>query len=133
MVKRKAGSGFVGSEEPSLVKVPEGKTYEFDTIKDSDGNWMVNEGGEATPCLMGCGDIECREWANLEIMNGLHKGDFMYHISECQMEDCASRLCRICGSSHILLFFAGVALLVIGSGGGAFLVWVIGRILGIFR
>jgi len=87
IVKRKAGSGFVGSEEPSLVKVPDGKTYEFDTIKDPDGKWMANEGGEASHCMMFCEDPECREWANLEIMNGPHKGSFMYHISECQMDD----------------------------------------------
>lgn len=87
IVKRKAGSGFVGSEEPSFVKVPEGKTYEFDTIKDSNGNWMANEGGEASRCMMGCKDPECREWANLEIVTGPHKGNVIYHISECQMED----------------------------------------------
>ena len=89
IVKRDAGSGFVGSEEPSLVKVPEGRAYEYDMVVGPDGNFtlQINEGGEATPCLMGCGDTYCREWANLEIMNGPHKGDFMYHISECQMED----------------------------------------------
>jgi len=38
IVKRKAGSGFVGSEEPSLVKVPEGRAYEFDVVVGPDGN-----------------------------------------------------------------------------------------------
>jgi len=89
VVKRKAGSGFVGSAEPSLIKVPEGKTYEFDVAIGPDGDFTreLNEGGEASFCLTGCGDPECREWANLEIMNGPHKGDFIYHISECEMED----------------------------------------------
>ena len=37
--------------------------------------------------MMRCGDPECREWANLEIVEGEHAGSFMYHISECQMLD----------------------------------------------
>ena len=89
IVRRAAGSGFVGSQEPELVRVPEGKTYEYDVKTGPDGNFLPEEnlGGEATPCLLGCGDPYCREWANLEIVSGPHKGEFMYHISECQMED----------------------------------------------
>jgi len=71
IVRRSPGSGFVGSSEPQLVKVPGGDTYT----------------DEADPCMMGCGDQECREWANLEIMSGAHTGEFMFHISECQMGD----------------------------------------------
>jgi len=89
IVRRTPGSGFVGSVEPMLVKVPEGKAYEFDVVIGPDGNFtrQENKGGEATFCLEGCGDTECREWANLEIVSGPHNGEFMYHISECQMED----------------------------------------------
>jgi hypothetical protein len=86
IVRRKPGSGFCGSAEPQLVKVPEGRAYEADCVI-SNGAWKANPGGEASVCMMGCGDPECREWANLEIMSGLHKGEFMYHISECQMKD----------------------------------------------
>ena len=71
MVRRKPGSGFCGAAEPALVKVPEGRTY-ID---------------EADPCMMSCGDQGCREWANLEVVGGPHAGEFMFHISECQMDD----------------------------------------------
>lgn len=71
IVRRHAGSGFVGSTKPELVKVPEGTAY----------------ADEASPCMMGCGDSGCREWANLEIVGGPHSGEFMFHISECQLGD----------------------------------------------
>ena len=86
VVQRSPGSGFVGSAEPQLVKVPEGKTYEGTCVRGPDGEWQANLGGEADPCMV-CGDPECREWANVEIVSGVHAGDFMYHISECQMSD----------------------------------------------
>jgi len=35
--------------------------------------------------MLGCEDPECREWANLEVVGGPYAGDFMYHISECEM------------------------------------------------
>jgi hypothetical protein len=71
IVRRAPGSGFCGSAEPELIRVPTGATYV----------------DEADPCMMGCGDDECREWANVEIVSGEHAGHFMYHISECQMAD----------------------------------------------
>jgi len=70
IVCRSPGSGFVGSAEPHQVKVPDGPAY--------DG---------ADPCMLGCGDSGCREWANLEIVGGPHSGEFMFHISECQLGD----------------------------------------------
>jgi len=91
IVRRSPGSGFCGSEEPQLVKVPRGKAYEPNCIKGPSGEWQLNEGGEAVPCMMGCGDEGCREWANLEIVNGPHKGEFMSHISECEMSDAQGR------------------------------------------
>lgn len=69
IVKRQAGSGFIGSNEPEFIQVPEVPEY--------------NE--EADPCMMGCGDTHCREWANLRIAHGLYKGEFIYHIAECEM------------------------------------------------
>lgn len=88
IVQRCAGSGFCGSEEPRLIRVPDGKAYENDFIRNPEtGDWMENIGGSAQHCMMGCGDPECREWPNLEIVSGPHAGKHMYHISECQMLD----------------------------------------------
>ena len=89
IVIRKPGSGFTGTVEPKKVQVPKGKAYEYDMAVGPDGNFLLEEniGGEATPCLMGCGDPYCREWANLEVVSGDFAGQIMYHISECQMED----------------------------------------------
>ena len=35
------------------------------------------------PCLLQCGDSDCREWADVE----LESGNMAYHVSECQMFD----------------------------------------------
>jgi hypothetical protein len=88
IVKRLAGSGFIESAEPSLIKIPEGKAYEFPWKRNvANDGWDTNEGGEADYCMLDCGDTECREWANLEIISGPHKGEYIYHVSECEMED----------------------------------------------
>ncbi len=71
IVKRRPGSGFLSSAEPELIKVPDGEAY----------------GTEADTCMLGCGDRECREWANLEIVSGPSKGEFLYHVAECEMSD----------------------------------------------
>jgi hypothetical protein len=71
VVRREPGSGFVASSDPQMIRVPSGHDY-------SD---------QADPCMMGCSDPECREWANLEIVEGPHAGQFIYHISECEMLD----------------------------------------------
>lgn len=70
-VRRQPGSGFCGSSEPLLVRVPAEPQYQ----------------DEVSSCMMGCDDPECREWANLEVVGGPFAGDFMYHISECEMFD----------------------------------------------
>ena len=72
IVRRNPGSGFVGSPQPELVRVPDGDDY-------------MN----ADPCVSGCGDPQCREWPNMEIVEGPHAGAYMYHISECEMFDSA--------------------------------------------
>lgn len=71
VVRRLPGSGFVGSADPQMVRIPSGHDFV----------------DQADPCMMGCGDPECREWANLEIVEGPHTGQFIYHISECEMVD----------------------------------------------
>lgn len=87
IVRRQPGSGFIGSDVPSFIQVPEGKAYENDCVKDENGEWKVNPGGEATVCMYQCGDDECREWANLKIVGGPYDGDYIYHVSECEMFD----------------------------------------------
>lgn len=39
------------------------------------------------PCVGLCSDPHCREWANVQIIEGPHRGDWMVHLSECEMED----------------------------------------------
>ena len=87
IVHRVPGSGFCGSDEPQLIKVPAGKAYEGTCIKNEDDEWVYNPNGESDPCMMGCGDSDCREWANLEVVGGDFDGEFLYHVSECQMVD----------------------------------------------
>lgn len=84
IVKRRAGSGFVSSEEPNLIRVPSGKAFEFEWQR-MDAGWADNPGGEAKYCMLSCGDPYCREWANVEIVGA--NGGFLYHVSECEMMD----------------------------------------------
>lgn len=87
IVKRVPGSGFLGSAEPLFVQVPEKPAYDDCVYWDSEAKtWRVNEDGEAEHCMLGCGDENCREWANLKVVHGPSAGQFLYHISECQME-----------------------------------------------
>lgn len=66
VVKRKPGSCFLGSEEPSLVRL----------VGESD-DW----------CLLSYGDNHCREWSNVEIVESDKKGHCLHHLSECEMLD----------------------------------------------
>lgn len=77
LVIRCAGSGFLGAAEPSIIKVPEGNDWEW-ASKD-------NRGG-AGPCMI-CNDPECKEYPNLQIVQGPWTGEYLYHISECEMSD----------------------------------------------
>jgi hypothetical protein len=69
VVRKKAYAGFL--EEPCLIVLhtedpPEWQEY----------------------CMLDCGDPECREWANCEVVvDGKPTGKFCYHVSECEMED----------------------------------------------
>lgn len=71
IVKRTNNSGFLIGDSPSLIKLlPEDERY-------------------IDYCILDCGDVDCREWANCEIVEeGPMKGEHLYHISECQMRDC---------------------------------------------
>lgn len=71
VVRRQPGSGFIGSADPQLIRVPSGADFVV----------------QAYPCSMACGDPECREWTNLEIVEGPHTGAFINHVSECQLLD----------------------------------------------
>ena len=90
VVHRASGTaGFIAVDSdslPILLRVPSGKAYEFDYIF-ADGEWRENPGGEANYCMMGCGDPNCREWANVELVSGPYAGQHLCHVSECQMEE----------------------------------------------
>jgi len=61
--------GFVGAKYPRYVKLCE----PLDESPD--------------PCCLDCGDPDCIGWDDAEIMHGHHKGQYIYHISECEMAD----------------------------------------------
>ena len=71
IVRRKPGSCFVMAGEPSLVRLSD----------ESDGRLPYVDS-----CMV-CDDPECREWGNVQIVDGPYKGQWMCHLSECQMED----------------------------------------------
>lgn len=71
IVWKTENAGFVG--EASYIKImPEDDEY-------------------ASYCMMDCGDLDCREWSNLQHCDkdGNPLGGYAYHVSECQMMDCA--------------------------------------------
>jgi hypothetical protein len=69
IVQKRAGAGFKG--DPMLVKVI----------------YHLYEDEQAEPCW--CDDPDCRCFANVEIMtvDGRSTGEYVYHVSECQMDD----------------------------------------------
>jgi hypothetical protein len=69
IVKKIAGAGFVGVA--SLVKI----------VPEDDDDW--------SPCLLDCGDVECREWNTVHECDaaGTLLGGVACHVSECQMDD----------------------------------------------
>jgi hypothetical protein len=74
IVGKKAGAGFCGEE--LLIRIPLALDYMPNIAENTD--W----------CMLGCGDPNCKEYANVEILNfnGVVIGE-LYHVSECQMED----------------------------------------------
>ena len=80
IVIRRPGSGFVSDAEPRCVQVPNWPEYgEYDSPDSK---------GEASRCMLSCGDKDCREWANVKVVGGEFDGEMMCHISECEMSDC---------------------------------------------
>lgn len=45
-------------------------------------------------CFHCCGDVACQEWPNVEIIEGEHAGQVLYHVSECQMADAPEAVFR---------------------------------------
>lgn len=72
IVARKPGSAFLGAGQPRLVRLTD----------ETDGGLH-----DIDLCVGLCDDPECQEWANVEIIVGPHKGGWMFHLSECMMED----------------------------------------------
>jgi hypothetical protein len=65
IVWKKTNAGFIGKRLPIIL-----------------------ENDEGYPCLLACGDEDCREWANCEIVEDTKgTGKYCYHVSECEMED----------------------------------------------
>ena len=96
VVRRLPGSCFLGSGEPSHVRLAgpgDGALWEGD-----DSNWptpelrALRDGFNSwrewmSPCMCECGDDECVEWANVQVVGGPHDGEWLCHLSECQMSD----------------------------------------------
>ena len=77
---KKAGAGFTGLE--LKVQIPDNHTWK--TIFNSPVTDNISS------CMMDCGDPECREFANLMVLDKKGKpikDDWVYHVSECQLED----------------------------------------------
>jgi hypothetical protein len=71
LVRRKPGSCFIGASEPALVRLTDA----------SDGDLH-----DIDACMMDCGDPDCREWANAQVVGGPYAGGWVFHLAECQME-----------------------------------------------
>jgi hypothetical protein len=75
VVIKKAGAGFTG--ERLVIKL---------VNLDPDDRYPPYE----DHCFV-CDDKGCREWANCEVMvDGKPTDQYVYHVSECEMEDCES-------------------------------------------
>lgn len=69
IVRRLPGSCFCGSPTPELVRLTDSSDGELHDCSQ--------------PCMV-CEDPECREWANVQVVD---TGRWMFHLSECEMED----------------------------------------------
>ena len=46
------------------------------------------DGFPTMSCMLSCDDPECQEWTDAKvIIDGQISKDYVYHISECEMED----------------------------------------------
>ena len=72
VVIKKAGAGFTG-EQLIIMLVDLDQDEKYSAWEDY--------------CFV-CNDKGCREWINCEVVvNGKRTGEYVYHVSECQMED----------------------------------------------
>ena len=86
IVTRNPGSGFVSSADPKYLIIPTGRDFELSYARD-DGRWTANPNGDAGWCMLSCGDPDCKEYPNIEIAFGEHKGETLCHLSECETHD----------------------------------------------
>ncbi len=70
IVRRSPMSCFWIPAEPSIVRLSGPEDGELHAIE---------------PCW--CGNDECQEWANVQVVGGEHNGEWLCHLSECQMSD----------------------------------------------
>jgi hypothetical protein len=71
IVRRTPGSCFLGAAEPAIVRLSGPEDGELHDCNH--------------PCMLGCGDNACVEWANVQVVGGEHA--WLCHLAECQMED----------------------------------------------
>lgn len=74
-VRKKANAGFVG--EPLVIR-----------LVDLDEKHPRSNPMYRSYCILNCGDPDCEEWANCEVLDSNNNEiGYVYHVSECQMED----------------------------------------------
>jgi hypothetical protein len=77
---KKKGGGF--TSEVLIVRIPTLKTFK------EHGFPYTSEKEDQDNCMCNCGDSNCVEYANLEVLNKeLQHDGWIYHVSECQLED----------------------------------------------
>ena len=70
IVKSIPGNAFSPSKVPEFVRLTD----------ERDGSLHYVDYGY-------CDDPDCQEWGNVQIVGGLHHGEWMFHLEECYMED----------------------------------------------
>lgn len=72
IVRKKPGAGFCG--ESCIIRLIE---LETDPVRLQ----------YPSMCVLKCGDKDCIEWDNAEILENNEVVGYLCHISECEMED----------------------------------------------
>lgn len=75
IVIRRPGSCFCGSADQGTQYV-----RLTDPVVDGDMHHISELG-----CFV-CEDPDCREWANVQVLTGPYAGDWLCHLSECEMQ-----------------------------------------------
>lgn len=82
IVVKKAMSGFI--TEACIIQIPTLKHFTQHKFP------YTSEKEDHDSCMLNCGDPSCVEYANvLVVKNGVTTNEWVYHVSECQMEDLA--------------------------------------------